>query len=407
MDRARDEFLPGPRFPVNEHGGVRRGDLLNGPEYGEQGRTIAHDFLEVVLGADLLSEVDVLPLQPRFQRRDLFVEFRVFDRQRYLDCYFQQKLRVLFGVSVFFPAHDAEGADALSSQNQRNNAEPAKALCPKTPLVGELLFFFEVAAERLLMVEYPACTCLGTANLQAGLEVIGLQSTLDGQEAERICLRRIERNRASIEVDERTHRFRNGTEQCFLGEVCDDGVVDIEEASLQVLALPQRLFRLFPLRDVDEGNDGSDGSTLPNYGMGPKLHGETGTILSPIDLVISMNALAVLKTYINRAFLDRIRLAIRPSVMVQRMHILPQQLGRVVISKQAYRGRITEKASAFGIATKDSLRGGIEYHPDSLLAFMQRLFHPFSLRNVFRKRHNKSRHGLGARNQRYVVAHPH
>jgi len=100
-----------------------------------------------------------------------------------------------------------------------------------------------------------------------------------------------------------------------------------------------------------------------------------------------MNTLALLKTYVNGALLDRIRPAVCPSVVFQRMHVFPEQFGRIVISKQAHRCRITEKASALGIAAKDRLRGGIEYEPDSLLATVQRLFRPFSLRDVFRERH--------------------
>ena len=286
------------------------------------------------------------------------------------------------------------------------SAERPKTLCPKAPLVGELVLFFEIAEEWLLMVEHPAGTGVGTADLQTSLEVVRVQSSLYGQEAEGIGLRHVERNSASIEANERMHRFGNGTEQCFLGEVRNDGVVDIEEAAFQLLTLPQRLFRLFPLRDIDEGDDGADGSTLPKYRMGPKLHRKAGAVLSPINLVVSMNALAVLKTYINGALLDRIGPAVWPRVVFQRMHVLPQQFGRIVISKQAHRRRITEKASTVGIATKDPLRGGIEYEPDSLLALLQRLFRLFSLRDVFRERHDKSGHVLGARNQRNVVAHP-
>src|ERR1700678_333841 len=162
----------------------------------------------------------------------------------------------------------------------------------------------------------------------------------------------------------------------------------MEDAAFQPLALPQRLFRLFTLRDIDEGYDGDDGSTLPNYGMGPKLHRKAGAVLSPINFVVSMNALPVLKTYINGALFNRIGLAVCPSVVVQLMHILPQQLARVVISKQADRRRITEKASTLGITAKDALRGGIEYEPDSLLVLLQRFFRAFPLHNVFTERHD-------------------
>jgi hypothetical protein len=39
-----------------------------------------------------------------------------------------------------------------------------------------------------------------------------------------------------------------------------------------------------------------------------------------------------------------------------------------VISEQAHRRRIAEKASTLWIAAKDFRRRGIEYEPDSLLA---------------------------------------
>ena len=97
-----------------------------------------------------------------------------------------------------------------------------------------------------------------------------------------------------------------------------------KQAAFLLLALPQRLFRLFPLRDIDEGDDGAEGSTLPKYRMGPKLHGKARAVLSPINLIVSMNALAVLKTYVNGALLDRIRRAVFPGVVFQRMHVLPK-----------------------------------------------------------------------------------
>jgi hypothetical protein len=196
------------------------------------------------------------------------------------------------------------------------------------------------------------------------LEVIRSQISLYGQEAEGVCLWRVECNGASIEGDGRSYGFGNGTEQCSLGEVRNDRVVDFEEAAFQLLALPKRLFRLLPLRDIDEGYDGAEGSTLPRYRMGPKLHRKAGAVASPKNLIVSMNTLAMLKTYVNGALLDRIWPAVCPSVVFQRMHVFPQQFGGIVISKQAHRCRITEKASTLGIATEDPLRGGIEYEPD-------------------------------------------
>src|SRR5580693_8143494 len=184
--------------------------------------------------------------------------------------------------------------------------------------------------------------------------------------------------------------------QRIFSEIRDDGVVNIEKAPFSLFALSQRLFRLLPLRDIHEGDDGAECFTLPKYRMRPKLHRKTGAVLSPIDLIVSMNILAALKTYINGALLDRIRSAVRPGVMFQRVHVLPEQFGRIVVSQQPHRRRIAEKASTFGIATKDPLRGGIEYETNPLLAIPERFFSLLSLRDVFRERHDKSGYDLCA-----------
>src|SRR5439155_25788408 len=38
MDRARDQFFPGPRLPTDEHGGIGECDLFDLAEYCQQGR---------------------------------------------------------------------------------------------------------------------------------------------------------------------------------------------------------------------------------------------------------------------------------------------------------------------------------------------------------------------------------
>jgi hypothetical protein len=64
----------------------------------------------------------------------------------------------------------------------------------------------------------------------------------------------------------------------------------------------------------------------------------------------------------------RIRPSVRPRVIFQRVQVSPEQFGRIVISEQAHRRRIAERASTLWIAAKDFRRRGIEYEPDSLLA---------------------------------------
>ena len=77
-----------------------------------------------------------------------------------------------------------------------------------------------------------------------------------------------------------------------------------------------------------------------------------------------MDALAFLKTYVNGTLLDWIRRAVRPSVVLQRMHVFPEQFGWNVVSEQAHGCTITEKTGTLGIAAKNRLSRGIEYEPD-------------------------------------------
>ena len=104
--------------------------------------------------------------------------------------------------------------------------------------------------------------------------------------------------------------------------------------------------------------------------MGPKLYRKAGAVLSPKHLIVQMNPLAFLKTYVNGALLQRIWPAVGARVVFQGMHVLPQQFGGIVISKQSSSRRITEEARTVGIASENTLRSGIEYKPDLFLAFV-------------------------------------
>src|ERR1700758_454569 len=73
VDRARHEFLPRPRFAVNEHRRIRGSDLLHGVERLQQCWTITHDLLEVMLRAQFLPEINVLLFQPCLQAVNLLV----------------------------------------------------------------------------------------------------------------------------------------------------------------------------------------------------------------------------------------------------------------------------------------------------------------------------------------------
>jgi hypothetical protein len=49
VNRARDQFFPGPCFALDKNGGAGRSDALNFSENGFQGGTVAYDLLESAL----------------------------------------------------------------------------------------------------------------------------------------------------------------------------------------------------------------------------------------------------------------------------------------------------------------------------------------------------------------------
>src|ERR1700683_2275066 len=105
-----------------------------------------------------------------------------------------------------------------------------------------------------------------------------------------------------------------------------------DEAALELLALPQCLFRLFTRSDIHEGYDAQRPIAL-HHQMRPILYGEATAIPSPENLVVSMDAFAFLKTQVNGALLERVGRTVSPSVVLGLVHVLSQQFGSVVVSE--------------------------------------------------------------------------
>jgi len=58
VDRPRNQFFPGPCLSADEHGRVGQRNLLDLAEHFQKRRAVADDLFEVVLGANLVLEVD-------------------------------------------------------------------------------------------------------------------------------------------------------------------------------------------------------------------------------------------------------------------------------------------------------------------------------------------------------------
>ena len=95
VDGAGDQLLAGTRLPLDEHGGVGRRDDLDLLQHLLQRRALADDLLEVVLGPDLLFEVQLLGGQLFLQLGNLPVRQRVLHRDGDLLRYLTQQLDVV------------------------------------------------------------------------------------------------------------------------------------------------------------------------------------------------------------------------------------------------------------------------------------------------------------------------
>jgi hypothetical protein len=193
----------------------------------------------------------------------------------------------------------------------------------------------------------------------------------------------VKKERSPVEGDDATDSFIGRNEKRFLREVVYDGIVNLEKGAFPLLALPQFLLRLFPLGDIEEGYDGTDGFAITDHGMGPILHRKTGATLSPKNIIVDIDSPVFMKTYINWTLVNGKWRAIFVSVVFERMHVLAQQFDGSVVTEQANCRSIAEEARARRVATKDSFCRGIEDKTDSLLAFLQGFFCMFPFSYVF------------------------
>jgi hypothetical protein len=74
--------------------------------------------------------------------------------------------------------------------------------------------------------------------------------------------------------------------------------------------------------------------------MRPILYGKARAIPFPINLIVAVDALAFLKAYINGAFFNGIWGAVFSGMVLQRMHVFPEQFHGIVVSEYARRRRI-------------------------------------------------------------------
>ena len=119
VDGARQQFLAGAGFAVDQHRGIGGRDGLHLLQNGLQRAALADDLLEAVVGADFVFEVDLLFRQARVQLLDALVGKRVFERDGHLAGRLREELQVPGGEEVLLARAQVERAQRLAVRDQR------------------------------------------------------------------------------------------------------------------------------------------------------------------------------------------------------------------------------------------------------------------------------------------------
>ena len=131
VDGAGDELLARAGFPLNEHGRVGGRDDLDLAEDVRQRSAGADDFLEVVLAANFVLEVQLLLVELFLELGDLPIGEPILDGNRDLLCDLVEQLDLVPAERVLAEPSDIERAHDAIVRLERNAAERLHTLCEK------------------------------------------------------------------------------------------------------------------------------------------------------------------------------------------------------------------------------------------------------------------------------------
>src|SRR5204863_4615365 len=118
----RNEFLPGTGLPENEDSGIGGGDRLDLLQDPAEGGTLADDLPEVLVGADLRLQVDLLLGELVLERLDLLEDQGIFDCQGHLVSDELQKAQVRRIVGGGLLARESQRTQPPPGRGQRERA---------------------------------------------------------------------------------------------------------------------------------------------------------------------------------------------------------------------------------------------------------------------------------------------
>src|SRR5689334_24919595 len=102
--------------------------------------------------------------------------------------------------------------------------------------------------------------------------------------------------------------------------------------------------------------------------MRPVLDRKTGAVFPPEEVVVDMDAAVLEEAHIYRTLLDRKGRPVFSGMVLETVHVLPEQLACMFVSEQANGGGIAEQASPLRIAPENSFADGVQHQTSALFA---------------------------------------
>ena len=127
VNRASDQLLAGAGFTQNENRRIRRRHRLYLFQDLFQGRTFTDNLFEVVFGADLVLEVELLFAKLVRPVHDLTIRERVLDSNGYLIGHMLQQIRIFLRKVLRLQAPHHKRAKGPAVRNERQETTRLKS----------------------------------------------------------------------------------------------------------------------------------------------------------------------------------------------------------------------------------------------------------------------------------------
>jgi hypothetical protein len=285
VNGAGQQLLAGPGLAEDEHRRVRRRHELDLLQHLLQRGAVSDDLFEVVLGPDLVFEVELFFRQLVLERSHLLVHERIVDRDGDLAGGLAEQCDILRRERLVAKPRYVQRGELPLARHQRETAGGLE------PFGGSELAKIRLASARFTGRDHKGPT--GAERL-AGWRIKGRAQALGdeplpGREIQRVHdepvpLRLVEGKTGVVVGNDFAEARRDGSKQVLQVQAGHDRVIDLERQSEMVqLAgqLPLRGLRAFVVQHVVHGDGHLLGDLLEkSISSSPNAHGVR--LLNPI-----------------------------------------------------------------------------------------------------------------------------